>query len=423
MFMKPEKRQPGLWHWMLGALVLGVVLGAVLYALPDGQARGILLDGVCRIVGGAFLTFIGILAFPLVVTSVACGTSSMGDVRALGKKGVKLMVLYVGTTAVAVCIALTVAAAIRPGDGLDLTVPFPEAGQSLAMLVAMLQVQMYQGDAIGSVLGSGILWLLVFSLLVGVALARLKERVEVVTNLLRQLNDIMTELAVLALRIAPLAILCLTARVVGSLGPACILPLMKYVVAVLLALGFQCFVVYMILAAAGAGLRPFKLLNKLAPVIGFAFSTATSAATVAMTIDTLENRVGVPRRISSYTIPLGSATNMDGTAIMQGVAVAFVAQACGMELNLLEMALVAVCVVIASLGSTGVPGAGIVLLALMLRVVGLPLEGIGLLLGVDRLLDMCRSAVNITGSAVCTAIVASQAGELDRNVFDKKADA
>lgn len=421
--MSENKKNLNMRHWMLAALVLGVVLGAVLYAMPASPVQEVILDGVCRTVGGLFLAFIGILAFPLLITSVACGTSSMGDVRVLGKKGVKLMVLYVGTTAVAVCIALIAAALIQPGDGLNLLRAFPEAGRSIVGMVSMLQLQMHQGDAIGFFIGNGIFWMLLFSLLVGVAMARLKERVEVVTNFLRQLNSLMMELTVLTMRVVPLAILCLTAQLVGNLGPACVLPLVKYVVAVLLALGIQCFVVYMVMVAAGTGLRPFKLLNKLAPVIGFAFSTATSSATIAMTIDTLENRVGVPRRISSYTIPLGNATNMDGTAIMQGVAVVFVAQACGMELSLLHMVLVGVCIVIASMGSAGVPGTGIVALALMLWALGLPLEGVGLILGVDRLLDMCRTAVNITGDAICTTIVASQAGELDRNIFDKRADA
>ena len=421
--MSGANKTSRLQKWMLGALLLGILLGGVLYAMPDGQIRRVVLDGICYAVGAAFLGFIGILAFPLVMTSVACGTSSMGDVRALGKKGVKLMVLYVGTTAVAAAIALALAAAIRPGDGLNLLGAFPEAGQNFSALVNMLQTQVYQGNTVGGLLGNGVLWMLVFSVLIGATLARLKERVEVVTNLLRQINDIMMELTMLALYLIPVAILCLTARVVGKLGPACILPLLKYVVAVLLALGVQLLVVYMVMILAGTGLRPYKFLKKLAPVIGFAFSTATSSATIAMTIDTLEQRVGVPRRTSSYTIPLGNATNMDGTAIMQGVAVACVAQAWGMELSLVNMVLVAVAVTIASLGSTGVPGTGIVGLALMLRVVGLPLEGIGLIIGVDRLLDMCRTAVNITGDAVCTTIVSSQAGELDRNVFDKKADA
>lgn len=421
--MNRQVNRRGLRSWMLGALVLGAFVGGLLRVIPRGAVHEIFLDGVCYAVGGAFLTFVALLAVPLFITSVACGTSSMGDARALGGKGIKLMVLYVATTAAAVCIALALAFVIRPGGGMDIFKAFPEAGRSISAFVSMLQSQLHQGDAVGTVLSNGVLWMLVFSMLVGVVLARLKERVEVVTNFLRQLNDIMLELTMFALRLAPVAILCLTARVVANLGAACVAPLVLYLVVVLLALAIQCFVVDLVLLTLSTGLRPFKFLRKISSVVAFAFSTATSSATVSMMIDTLEGRVGVPRRISSYTIPLGVATNMDGTAIMQGVAVVFVAQACGMELSLLQLVMVAAAVTIASLGGAGVPGVGLVGLSLMLAVVGLPVEGIGLILGIDRLLDKCRTAVNIVGDMVCTTIVASQAGELDHNVFDKRADA
>ena len=200
--------------------------------------------------------------------------------------------------------------------------------------------------------------------------------------------------------------------------PDAFIPLLKYMLGVLGALAIQCFGVYMIMLVLFTRLSPVKFIKKFFPVMAFAFSTATSNATIPLSIDTLAEKMGVSRRISSFTIPLGATINMDGTAIMQGVAVVFAAQAFGIELGVAEYITVIATAALASIGTAGVPGVGLITLSMVFNSVGLPLEGITLIMGIDRILDMTRTAVNITGDAVCTTIVAHQNGELNREIFE-----
>ena len=195
--------------------------------------------------------------------------------------------------------------------------------------------------------------------------------------------------------------------------------MLKYMLSVTLALAIQCFLVYQILLFIFTRLNPAKFIKKFFPVMMFAFTTATSNATIPMSIDTLNTKMGVSKKISSFTIPLGATINMDGTAIMQGVAVIFISQVYGMPLTLGNMATVIATATLASIGTAGVPSVGLITLSMVLTSVGLPTEGIALIMGIDRILDMLRTAVNITGDAVCTTIVAHQNKALDRNIFEK----
>jgi Na+/H+-dicarboxylate symporter len=196
--------------------------------------------------------------------------------------------------------------------------------------------------------------------------------------------------------------------------------MLKYMGSVTLALAVQCFIVYQVLLFVFTRLNPVKFISKFFPVMAFAFSTATSNATIPMSIDTLSKKMGVSKQISSFTIPLGATVNMDGTSIMQGVAVIFIAQAYGLSLTTSQLATVVVTATLASIGTAGVPSVGLVTLAMVLTSVGLPTEGIALIMGIDRILDMLRTAVNITGDAVCTTIVSYQEGALNKEVFNKE---
>ena len=195
--------------------------------------------------------------------------------------------------------------------------------------------------------------------------------------------------------------------------------MLKYMLAVFLALFIQCLGVYQILLFVFTRLNPVKFIKKFFPVMMFAFTTATSNATIPMSIDTLEKKMGVSRKISSFTVPLGATVNMDGTSIMQGVAVIFIAQAYGIDLSLGQLVTVVATATLASIGTAGVPSVGLVTLSMVLTSVGLPVEGIAFIMGIDRILDMTRTAVNITGDAVCTTIVAKQNGELKKEVFER----
>ena len=263
------------------------------------------------------------------------------------------------------------------------------------------------------------LQIIVFALLVGVILAKLKEKAQLVMNFCTQCNDIMMEMTMMIMKVAPIGVFCLIGRTFSELGFSAMVPMFKYMITVVAGLGVQCFVVYMILLKVFTGLNPFKFAKKFFPVQAFAFSTATSNATIPLNIDTLADKIGVSRKISSFTIPLGATINMDGTSIMQGVAVVFVAQAFGIHLSPADYMTVIVTATLASIGTAGVPSVGLITLAMVFDSVGLPVSGIGLIMGIDRILDMLRTAVNITGDAVCTTIVAKQNNALDVEVFNK----
>ncbi len=258
-----------------------------------------------------------------------------------------------------------------------------------------------------------------FALLIGIILAKLGERVQLMTNFFSQGNDIMMEMTMMVMKVAPIAVYCLIARTFSSMGFSVIIYMLKYVIAVLIALLLQGFGVYQILLFIFTRLNPFKFIKKFFPVMAFAFSTATSNATIPLSIETLEEKIGVSRKISSFTIPLGATVNMDGTSIMQGVAVVFVAQAYGITLTPMNMLTVIATATLASIGTAGVPSVGLITLTMVFNSVGLPAAGITLIMGIDRILDMARTAVNITGDAVCTTIVAYQNDAVDKEVYNK----
>ena len=230
----------------------------------------------------------------------------------------------------------------------------------------------------------------------------------------------MMEMTTMVMKVAPIGVFCLIAKTFAGIGFNAFLPMLKYMAAVFLALGIQCFVVYQGMLKGFTGLSPITFIKKFLPVMGFAFSTATSNATIPLSIETLEREMGVSRKISSFTIPLGATINMDGTAIMQGVAVVFAAQAFGIPLGIPDYVTVIATATLASIGTAGVPGVGLITLSMVFNSVGLPIEGIALIMGIDRILDMARTAVNITGDAVCTTIVASQDKAVNRQVFYRK---
>ena len=259
---------------------------------------------------------------------------------------------------------------------------------------------------------------IVFALFTGILLASMSNRVSTVANFFSQFNDIMMEMTTAVMKVAPVGVFCLIAKTFAGIGFDAFVPMLKYMGSVILALALQCFVVYQVLLFLFTRLNPFRFIRKFFPVMTFAFSTSTSNATIPLSIDTLFKKIGVSKRISSFTIPLGATINMDGTSIMQGVAVIFIAQAYGIDLTPSALATVVATATVASIGTAGVPSVGLVTLSMVLTSVGLPTEGIALIMGIDRILDMLRTAVNITGDAVCTTIIARQQGAFKKEVFD-----
>lgn len=419
---KKGKKKIGLTTKIFIALLFGAVFGMVLcYLIPAGEIRDeIIVDGVLYVIGQGFIRLMKMLVVPLVFCSLVCGSMAIGDTKKLGTVGVRTIVFYLVTTALAITIALGIGNLLDPGKGLDMSAVQSNAASVEAMEAASLSetlLNIIPDNPIGSLAAGNMLQIIVFALIIGVILAKLGERTETVANFFSQFNDIMMEMTMMVMSLAPVGVFCLIARTFAGIGFGAFLPLGKYMIAVLLALALQCTVVYLGLLKVFTGLNPVKFIRNFFPVMAFAFSTATSNATIPLSIDTLAKKMGVSKKISSFTIPLGATINMDGTAIMQGVAVVFAAQAFGIHLEMIDYITVIGTATLASIGTAGVPSVGLVTLTMVFNSVGLPVEAIGLIMGIDRILDMTRTAVNITGDAVCTTIVAHQNKALDREVF------
>ena len=405
----PNKKAIGLTTKIFIALIAGAILGIVLcYLVPDSSfKKDVIIEGVLYVIGQGFIRLMKMLVVPLVFCSLVCGSMAIGDTKKLGTVGVRTLVFYLATTAMAVCVALQSSAASV------------ETMEATSLTDTILNI--IPDNPINSLASGSMLQVIVFALIVGVILAKMGERAETVANFFSQFNDIMMEMTMMIMSLAPIGVFCLISRTFANIGFSAFIPLAKYMIGVLLALAIQCFGVYQILLKVFTGLNPIRFIKKFFPVMAFAFSTATSNATIPMSIDTLSKKVGVSKKISSFTIPLGATINMDGTSIMQGVAVVFAAQAFGIHLSPMDYVTVIGTATLASVGTAGVPSVGLVTLTMVFNSVGLPVEAIGLIMGIDRILDMTRTAVNITGDAVCTTIVAHQNGALDKKVFNETA--
>lgn len=418
------KKKTGLTTMIFISLLLGCLVGVILhYFVPAGEIRDeILINGVFYVAGNGFLRAMQMLVVPLVFCSLVCGSMSMGDSQKLGRVGVKTLAFYLLTTAVAITVALLIANLVNPGMGLDTgrlvsdgTVDGIAKVSFAETLLNIIPKNPIEGLAEGNMLQ-----VIFFALLVGIILAKLGERVSVVARFFSEFNDVMMEMTMIVMRFAPVGVFCLIAKTFAGIGFDAFLPLLKYMFAVLLALAVQCFIVYQVMLKATTGLNPITFVKKFLPVMGFAFSTATSNATIPMSIDTLAEKLGVSRKISSFTIPLGATINMDGTAIMQGVAVVFAAQAFGIELGFSGYLTVIATATLASIGTAGIPSVGLITLTMVFASVGLPVEAIAWIMGIDRILDMTRTAVNITGDAVCTTIVAYQDKAVNVETFNNR---
>ena len=417
------KKKIGLSTQIFIALLLGALLGVVIhYWIPSSYIKDtVIVEGVLYVIGQGFIRLMQMLVVPLVFCSLICGSMAIGDTKTLGKVGVKTIGFYLVTTALAVCVALGSALLINPGLGLDMDAvqkgTVSSSTEATSLVDTLLNI--IPKNPVQSMANGDMLPIIVFALFVGIMLAKLGTRGSVVANFFSQFNDVMMEMTMAIMKIAPIGVFCLIARTFATVGFSALAPMLKYMGNVTLALAIQCLIVYQILLFVFTRLNPLKFIKKFLPVMGFAFSTATSNATIPMSIDTLSKKMGVSKQISSFTIPLGATINMDGTSIMQGVAVVFIAQAYGIPLTMGNLATVVVTATLASIGTAGVPSVGLVTLAMVLNSVGLPTEGIALIMGIDRILDMIRTAVNITGDAVCTTIVCHQEGSLNREVFNK----
>ena len=415
------KKSVGLTTWILVSLVAGIVTGIICSAtVPDGSPVNVyLIDGAFYVAGQWFIRLMQMIVVPLVFCSIVCGAASMSDPKLLGKVGVGTIAMYLLTTALAVIIAIGLAQITNPGIGLNMAdvMQVEPKATTTDQTMADALVNIIPTNIIAAMNNGAMLQIIFFALILGFILGRLGKKVATVNRFFTQFNAVMMYMIGLILKVAPVGIFCLIARTFANLGLTGILPMVKFIGTVYLGLLVQLLVVYMLILFLFTRLNPLQFLRKMLPVMLFAFSTSSSNATIPLNMETLEKKIGVDPKVASFTIPLGATINMDGTAIMQGAAVVFVAQAFGIELSTTALATVVLTAVTASIGTAGVPGVGTIMLAMVFESVGLPAEGVAMIMGIDRLLDMGRTAINVTGDAMVTTCMAKLTGMLDVDVF------
>ena len=397
-------------------MVIGLVLGVIVGSMTSAEFTAAYL----RPFGQLFITLIRMVVVPLVLATIIAGAAGIHDLSKLGRVATKTLVYYFLTTGVAVAIGLFLANIMQPGIGLDLSTKGLEAKQITPPSLIQTLLNIVPMNPIDALAKGNMLQVIFFAVIFGFALSSLGETGKPLLRIFELIGDVMIRMTNMVMMAAPIGVYCLIARTFSNIGFSGFIPMAKYMLCVLGALAIHCLGSYSALMAIFTRLNPYKFIRKYFPVMSFAFSTATSNATIPMAIETLDEKIGVSKKISSFTIPLGATINMDGTAIMQGVAVCFAAQAFGIALTPTDYLTVIATATLASIGTAGVPSVGLITLSMVFASVGLPVEAIAMIMGIDRILDMARTMVNITGDAMCTVIVANQDGALNRDVFNSK---
>lgn len=400
-------------------MVVGALLGLAIN-LSGLTANHIvdqyLVNGLFYVIGQLFILSLKMMVVPLVFVSLFCGTTALRDPAMLGSIGGRTLTFYLMTTAIALAIALSFALMIGVGVGSEIPTDInyvPKESKSFVQVILSIIDNPIKAMAEGNLLA-----VIVFSILLGLSATMAGKAGEQVIDFFKAFNEVIMKLVMLIMHFAPYAVFAILAKVFAELGVDAIKTLAGYFFTVLGLLIFHALVVYPLLLKLLSGLNPVTFLKKMKGAVSFAFGTSSSNATIPVTLRTVIERMGVNKSVASFTIPFGATINMDGTAIMQGVATVFIANAYGVDLTTSQLLMVVLMATLASIGSAGVPSAGLVMLQGVLLQVGLPIEGIGIILGVDRLLDMTRTAVNITGDAAVTCIVAKSQNQFDQLVFD-----
>jgi Na+/H+-dicarboxylate symporter len=376
-----------------------------------------LVGGLFYVGGQIFVASLKVLVVPLVFISLVCGTCQLQGQSSLGRLSFKTIALYLMTTAIAISIAILVAELLQPGMGIEMNTAADFTAPA-AQPLSQVFINVFPSNPVKAMAEGNMLQVIVFAILIGLAISRSGKPGERLAKHFNDWNEIMMTLVSLLMKFAPYGVFCLLFTLFAKQGLGVIGDLALYMVTVLLVLFIHGLGVYPLLLQSFSRLSPITFLRKMRNTQLFAFSTASSSATIPVTLKTVEQRLGVSNRIASFTVPLGATINMDGTAIMQGVATVFIAQAFGLDLGLTDYLLVITTATLASVGTAGVPGVGLVTLAMVLQQVGLPVEGIALIIGVDRILDMVRTAVNVTGDATVSCIVAHSENAIDKEIFN-----
>lgn len=388
---------------ILVAFIIAIFLGALF-----GEAIAILQP-----LGDLFLRLIKFIIAPLILSTLIVGVASTGDPKQLGRIGAKTMAYYMITTGIAIVIGLAVAFVISPGTGLNMTVSGAnvEATESEGIISTFLNI--VPTNPFAALTEGNVLQIIFFAIFIGLAITLVGEKAKPVYAFFDGLAEIMYTITGIIMRVAPIGVIGLVAPIVGEFGLAVLMPLLKVIIATAIACLLHAILVYSFAVKSFANMNPLTFFKGIAPAAAVAFSTASSAGTLPVTLKNTQENLGVSKNVSSFVLPLGATINMDGTAIYQGVAVLFIVQFYGLDLSFVQLLTVVLTTVLASIGTAGVPGAGLIMLTMVLSSVNLPLEGIALIAGVDRILDMFRTTINIVGDASAAVVVAGTEDELD----------
>lgn len=401
-----------LWKQIFIALTFGLILGVALNQSGNSEYAASL-----KPIGDLFLNGIKMLIVPLIFISLVSGVTSLRDMSTMGRLSFKTLALYLGTTAVAISIGLALAVILQPGVGIDLgsakAVAAPESPSLVATLVGLVPANPVAAFAQGNVLQ-----IIVFAILFGLAITLAGDAAKPVKVFMDSLAEVFYKFTGIIISFAPYGVFALITWVAGTYGFELLAPLAKVIGVVYLGCLIHAVVVYAGLIKFVARLNPVRYVQGVIEPAIVAFSSTSSAGTLPITMMSAERNLGVSRGVSSFVLPLGTTINMDGTALYQGVCALFVAQAYGIDLGFAQYATIVLTATLASIGTAGVPGAGLIMLSLVLTSVGLPLEGVAIIAGIDRILDMARTSVNVVGDCAVAVLVAKSEGQLDHSLYD-----
>ncbi|RKL62168.1 dicarboxylate/amino acid:cation symporter [Thermoanaerobacteraceae bacterium SP2] len=388
-------------------LVLGVIVGLFFTSAPDAAITYI------KPFGDLFLNLIKMIIVPLVLSSLVVGAASTGDVKKLGRIGVKTLTYYLLTTAFAVTLGLILGNILNPGLGMNLPAGAkPDVSKVPSIIETLLNI--VPSNPIKAMVDVNMLQIIVFALFLGIAITLIGDKGKPVLNFFESLAEVSYKIVALIMSYAPIGVFGLIVPVVAANGPAVLLPLLKVIITVYIGVALHAVLVYSSLVYIFAKMNPLKFFKGASPAMVVAFTTSSSSGTLPVTMESVEKNLGVPKTISSFVLPLGATINMDGTALYQGVCALFIAQVFGIHLTLAQQMVIILTATLASIGTAGVPGAGLIMLTMVLQSVGLPLEGIALIAGIDRVLDMARTCINVTGDMAGAVVVAASEGELQK---------
>jgi len=387
---------------ILIAIVLGVLVGILL-----GEKASHI-----KIVGDMFIQLLKAIIIPLILASMVAGIVSLGDVRKLGRIGLRTFIYYTVTTTLAVGVGLILVNLMKPGVGVDIGAGAAAdlSGEEVPSIVSVIR-DIIPANLFDAMAKDKVLSVIFFSILLGVAISSIGEKGRPLVTFFEAFNAVMMKITDWIMRLAPFGVFALMAYTIGSMGLSVIKPLVVYMATVILGLTIHACVTLPVLLSTLGKYSPVKFIRDVFSAVATAFSTASSAATLPITMDCLQENSGISNKVTSFVLPLGATVNMDGTALYEAVAAMFIAQAYGIDLSIGQQLVIMLTATLASIGAAAIPGAGLVTMVIVLRAVNLPLEGIGMILAVDRILDMLRTAVNVWGDACGAAVVARLEGE------------